>query len=117
MTKPLTPTTDEQYLIELRESRAHDLAMRKSDNDRAVKIAQEETERRETGRRYVVVGLVVFVLGAILASLIYWGIWNTRSDDAARDRQVQLNGQIAEACIAAGNIWYDGNCLITKNTP
>lgn len=109
-----TPTSDSEYLRDAIAQREHDLALARVEADRdreLARLANQRASERRTWWGYFCAGLLVLaIIGTITGALI----WNTNRSKQERERQFEKQAETAKACIAAGDIWVNGNCLITR---
>lgn len=109
---------DKEVLAQARAAREQEVSLRKIEADRQVqteKVRASMAADRRQRRGYWGVGIaVVIVLLAVIAA-----IWTGVDRSKARDVQIQETRQkTAQACIAAGNIWLEGQgCLLTQKEP
>lgn len=126
MDGPVTaPDREERIMREAQNLRDSQLETLRVEADRITELARIAERVSAARRRWwgcVLAGLaVLLIVGAGIGSVAY----NVTKDDArkaaerARHEQVvqedkAREAHVAETCIREGNIWYDGNCLLTR---
>lgn len=107
------PTSDGEYLKEANAQRAHELALEKVQADKEKELARLANQRASERRTWLGFFFAALAVVVLVGALISWGIWNTSKDKQLRQQQSEKQAEVAKECIAAGNIWLNGSCLIT----
>lgn len=105
---------DKAVLEQAAADRKQELALRESDNRRLVDI-EKIHERTGADRRqrvgWVLAGLAIVTVILAIVAAIWTGLDRDRAKQIRRD---QIQQETAQECIRQANIWYDGNCLLTR---
>lgn len=104
---------DKAVLDEARHTRAHEQQMANIETERQVRLrelADEDARDRRVRTSEILVGVALVVVLAIITA-----IWTAMDRD--RQKQIkleQVRQETAQQCIRAGNIWVNGNCVLTQ---
>lgn len=107
---------EDQIMRETRLQREHEVKMAEINRQRDQELSRIARDRAE--HRNIVVGWVfggLFIAAVTLA--IIAAISHATSEDRRNRQELEnRNRQVAETCIREGNLWVDGDCLITRRT-
>ncbi len=108
---------EDQIMREAQLQRKHELVLAKVNASREHDLAQVARDRAK--HRNVVIGWVfggAFIAIVIMAIIL--AVSHATSEDRRnREREHDRQQQLTELCVREGNIWVDGDCLITRRDP
>lgn len=107
-------TLDQRILDDARAQREQEEALARVAASRDVEVAKQQ--RLTSQSRHKLYAGVFSGLGGLLVLGIITGaiIWNTSESREQEERERRAETEIAEVCIREGNIWIDGDCLLTR---
>jgi hypothetical protein len=111
VTVPIDP-----ILVEAQEMREHEEKLAKIEANKQIELRRYERDIKEHRRNVFGVVGGIFIAAALIAVLTLVITWNVDRDRQDRqERQIQ-DREIAEICIQEGNIWINGDCLLTQRS-
>lgn len=108
---------DKTIIAEAERQRKYDLATAQVEKEKEANRLREQRLHREDRRTFIGFTLLGAAIVAIILSIVVGVIRGTEADRRNRENQEIRNVQIADACIKAGNIWINGDCLLANKDP
>lgn len=109
-----TPVNDSEYVKEAQAQRDHELRLAEMAADRDAQLARIRASSRDKRRPYIATGVALAFLLALVLGLTMLVMNNNRTKRLEQEQHNIRQMEVAKACVAAGNIWVDNNCLLTR---
>jgi uncharacterized protein (DUF2062 family) len=98
---------ESDWLVEARERTQTEIKL-------AEMAAKDKEQRRIWWQEFLAGLAIMIVVLSIAAGIIVAVVYSHHSDEKRQIRIEQERAKAAQECIRQGNLWYRGDCLITR---